>query len=277
MTTASIVTYRHTAHDIQPVLRSLFASPVDHIYIIDHSGNHSRLKESLSEVLSDEQQHSVTYIPHRNNGYGGGHNVALKHAAEEGGKYHLVVNPDVWFDRDVMPYLTDYMEQHPDVGQIMPKVYYPNGKIQKLTKLLPTPSDLIGRLCLPGWLIRKRNSRYELEHSGYTQKLNVPCLSGCFMFMRMEAIKQVGMFDERFFMYAEDFDMTRRIHSKYKTMFLPEKCIYHKFERASRKSPFLFYYHVASTVKYFNKWGWLKDSEREAYNRQVLEEIIDNS
>ena len=273
MTTASIVTYHHTAQEIQPVLRSLFASPVDNIYIIDHSKKDFGLKKCLDDMLNNEQKRSITFIPHHNNGYGGGHNVALKLAEKEGSDYHLVVNPDVWFDRDVIPYLTEYMNSHPDVGHIMPKVFYPNGSIQKLTKLLPTPSDLLGRLCLPERIIRKRNNRYELKHSEYRLSLNVPCLSGCFMFLRMEAIKQVGLFDERFFMYAEDFDMTRRIHSKYKTMFLPEKCIYHKFERASRKSPHLFYCHIASIVKYFNKWGWFKDDDRDSYNRSVLEEI----
>ena len=283
--TASIVTYNHHLLDFEPVLRSLFASPVDVVYVIDHSDSMLELKAELQEfarrVLNGEPElkqkasngFKLIYLPHENNGYGGGHNVALKDAMKLGSKYHLVVNPDVWFGPEVMPKLVRYMEEHEDVGQMMPKVLFPNGQIQRLAKMLPTPFDMFGRLCIPNFIIKRRNTIYELQQSGFTKILNVPYLSGCFMFLRMSAVQDVGLFDEQFFMYAEDIDMTRRIHKKYKTLYYPCTTIYHTFTRGSRKSRRLLRIHVVNIMLYFNKWGWFKDEERNTVNENVMQQI----
>ena len=286
MITASIVTYNHHLLDIEPVLRSLLASPVDVVFIIDHSESMLQLEQELNEYTSRvftgepsvkarvDAGFQLRYIRHKNNGYGGGNNVAMREAKAMGSEYHLVVNPDVWFGPRVIPALKDYMEKHKDVGQMMPKVLYPDGSVQRLAKMLPTPFDLFGRLCLPQRLIDKRNEWYELQHSGYEMTINAPCLSGCFMFFRMSAIDEVGMFDERFFMYGEDFDLSRRMHARYKTMLYHEVPIYHKFSRASRHEMRLFIVHIISMIKYFNKWGWWTDPERDEMNRKADEEIV---
>lgn len=285
MITASIVTYNHHLLDFEPVLRSLFASPVTTIYVIDHSDSMLDLKAELQEfaerVLQGEPElktkaesgFQLVYLPHKNNGYGGGHNVALKAALESGSEYHLVVNPDVWFGPEVIPSLTKYMDEHKDVGQMMPKVMYPNGQIQRLARMLPTPFDLFGRFCLPEILIRRRNKTCELCQSGFTKILNVPFLSGCFMFLRMDAVRESGLFDEQFFLYAEDIDFTRRMNSKYLTLFYPKNTIYHTFTRGSRKSLKLMMVHIISICKYFNKWGWWRDKERSEINQRLMYEI----
>lgn len=285
MFTASIVTYNHHLLDFEGVLRSLFASPVDTIYIVDNSDEMLDLKHELQEyaqrVLEGEPElkHKqekglqVVYIPHKNNGYGGGHNVAFRQAIDAGATYHLVVNPDVWFGPEVMPRLIHMMDKNPDVGMCMPKVMYPNGQIQRLARLLPTPMDLIGRFCLPEFMIRRRNQTCELVQSGFNKVLNVSFLSGCFMFIRLKAIEDCGMFDERYFLYAEDIDLTRRINRQYKTLFYPKVTIYHTFTRQSRKSVRMAMIHILSVCKYFNKWGWWHDEERTRMNRRTLIEI----
>ena len=215
----------------------------------------------------------MIYLPHNNNGYGGGHNVALKQAIKDGSTYHLVVNPDIWFGPRVIPGLIKYMDEHEDVAQMMPKVLYPDGEIQRLAKLLPTPMDMFGRLCLSPSMIAKRNAQFELSDSRYEMTLNVPYLSGCFMFFRLSAVKEIDYFDESFFMYAEDIDITRRLHEKYKTLYYPELPVYHKFSRASHRSMRLFFVHVFNIMKYFNKWGWFNDKQRDEFNRRLLNEI----
>ncbi len=283
--TASIVTYNHHLLEFEPVLRSLFASPVDVIYVIDHSDSMLELKAELQEFArrvlkgepglrqKEEGGFKVIYLPHENHGYGAGHNVGIREAMKLGSRYHLVVNPDVWFGPEVMPKLVKYMEDNPDVGQMMPKVLFPNGQIQRLAKMLPTPADLVGRLCLPHFFIKRRNTLFELQQSGFTKILNVPYLSGCFMFFRVSALEDVGLFDEQFFMYAEDVDMTRRVHQKYKTLYYPCATIYHTFTRGSRKTLRLFRIHVMNMIMYFNKWGWFKDEERDRVNEDVRRQI----
>ena len=285
MISASIVTYNHHLLEFEPVLRSLFASPVNVVYVIDHSDDMMDLKQELQEfaqrVLGGEPElkrkaeggFRLIYIPHENNGYGGGHNVALREAEKLGSVYHLVVNPDVWFGPEVIPALVEYMDAHKEVGQMMPKVMYPNGEIQRLAKMLPTPLDMIGRFCFPRFLIQRRNSIYELRQSGFTRIMNVPYLSGCFMFFRMTAIEEVGMFDEYFFLHAEDIDITRRMHQKYETLYYPKVAIYHAYMRISRKGLKLMLSQIVNVVRYFNKWGWWNDPERKEINESVRAQI----
>ena len=80
------------------------------------------------------------------------------------------------------------------------------------------------------------------------------------------------MFDERFFMYPEDIDITRRMHSKYRTMYWPNVSVVHAHRAASYKSTRMLKIHIVNMVKYFNKWGWFFDSERRKVNREILKE-----
>ncbi|MBR4161862.1 MAG: glycosyltransferase [Bacteroidaceae bacterium] len=281
MITASIVTYNDHLLDIEAILRSIIASPIRKVWIIDHSDKVFTLREELQQYMHRDEElrghiqrgFQIEYLHEDNVGYGRGNNRAIRLAMEEGCQYHLVVNPDVWFSSNVIPTIWKYMEEHPDVGQIMPKVLFLDGSIQPLAKLLPTPTDMFCRMFLPECMFYHRNKRYELAHSGYKSIMNVPCLSGCFMFLRTSTLHEVGLFDERYFMYAEDFDLTRRIHRKFKTLFFPSVAIYHKFSRGSHRSIRLFLAHTFSMVKYFNKFGWFYDSERRAFNKQILKEI----
>ncbi len=281
MITASIVTYNNNLLDLEGILRSLLISPVQKVWVVDHSDTFTGLEGELQEYMRkddeflkhEERGFRLEYIKHANKGYGSGHNVALQKALEEGSHYHLVVNPDVWFGAEVIPTLWRLMEEDETIAQVMPKVLFLNGSVQCLAKLLPTPLDLFGRFFLPGKLIAKRNDRFELKHSGYDKTMNVPYLSGCFMFLRMSALKSEGLFDERFFMYIEDTDLTRRLHVKYKTLFFPSVCIYHRFSRLSYHKWRLLLVHITSVIKYFNKWGWIYDSQRRRFNKRLLSEL----
>lgn len=286
MVTASIVTYNHNLQDIEQALHSLLKSSVSHIYIIDHSDKNSEefltsLKQyGIAQMTKDAEirrrcqsrQLVLSYHKHENVGYGGGHNIAIELAKQAGANYHIVVNPDVWFENDIVAEMKAYMDEHEDVGQMMPRVLFPDGSIQRLCKLLPTPIDMVRRLCLPSFIANKRNERYELRASGYDKIMNVPYLSGCFMFFRLSAISKVGLFDEHFFMYAEDIDMTRRMNEQFKTLYFPNVTIYHRFSRASRHSLKLLFIHIANIFMYFNKYGWFHDSHRKAVNKKTLEE-----
>jgi len=281
MITASIVTYNNNLLDLEGILRSLLISPVQKLWIIDHSDAFDRLEGELQEYKRRDDEYlkhegrgfQLEYIREVNKGYGCGHNVALRKAMDEGSQYHLVVNPDVWFGAEVIPALWRLMEEDESIAQVMPKVLFLNGSVQCLAKLLPTPLDLFCRFFLPGKLISKRNERFELRHSGYDKEMNVPFLSGCFMFFRVSALKSEGIFDERFFMYMEDVDITRRLHTKYKTLFFPSVSIYHRFSRLSYHKWQLSVAHMISVVKYFNKWGWIYDKGRRRFNKKVLKDL----
>ncbi len=248
MINASIVLYNPNRAQVDKIVKTLLAAEnVHQIYLIDNS----------------PMRHSYDYGERvkyrflgRNVGYGAGHNVALRESLEQSVDYHLVVNADIEFEPTILAELVHFMDTHPTVGHVMPKVLYPNGEIQYLCKQLPTPLDLFGRRFLPKKWMEKRNARFEMRETGYNHIMSVPYLSGCFMFLRVEALKTVGLFDERFFMYPEDIDLTRRIHEQYETLFYPNVTIIHNHAQASYKSLRMMWIHIVNICRYFNKWGW---------------------
>ena len=213
--TASVVAYHHSYSEIGKVLDCLLKSPVAKIYVVDNSSNDAlRLLERISG--------RIRYIHSANIGYGGAHNIAMREAVEAGADYHVIVNPDIWFGEGVIEILAAYMDRHPDAGLVAPKTVYPDGETQYLCKLLPTPFDLILRRFLPAGFLKSSRERFELRFTGYDREMNVPFLSGCFMFLRIGTLKETGLFDERYFMYAEDIDFSRRIHRITRTVYCPD-------------------------------------------------------
>lgn len=264
MITASIVAYHTPVDELSHLLQCVCQSSIDILYLIDNSSN-----DSLRELSNSSPK--IVYIFSDNLGFGHGHNIALKKAIEKNAQYHIVINPDIYWEGNVIETLSAYMDIHPDCGLVMPKVLYPNGDLQYLCKLLPTPMNLFGRRFLPfKGILRKMDERFELHFSGYDKEMEVPSLSGCFMFMRVDVIRETGGFDERFFMYAEDLDLCRRIGEVSKTMYYPAVSVYHAYGKGSYKNKKLLKYHICSVTKYFNKWGWFFDKKRRRINKECL-------
>ena len=233
---ASIVLFNTPRAQIEAVLKSVFDSAcVKTLYIIDNSPNDKwRILEKRSE---ENGVTKIRYIHNENLGYGASHNLAMHEAIENVSEYHVVLNPDIRFGSEVLPALVDFMDKNPDASYALPKVVYPNGEIQYLCKLLPTPGDLIFRRFLPKtkWS-EKKNDRYCLKNFGYDKVINPPCLSGCFMFMRLSVLVENNIFfDDRFFMYFEDFDLIRRLHRVSKTLYFPGVQIIHDLFGAYKK------------------------------------------
>ncbi len=262
MFNVSIVLYNHKIEEISPLVLELAKSKeLNHIFLIDNS------PYSQSEF----EQLPVKYIFNgKNLGYGAGHNIAIRETITSNIPYHLVLNPDIELDSSIFTEIINFMQENKDVGHLMPKVLYPNGNIQHLCKLLPTPIDLLTRRFLPKKWTKKTNHKFELRQSGYNKIMEVPYLSGCFMFLRTEALKEVGLFDERFFMYPEDIDLTRRVHQQFKTIYYPLISIKHQNPKASYKDNKLFFIHTVNLIKYFNKWGWFLDKKRKEVNKRIL-------
>ncbi len=267
MITASIVTFHTSRHELYRLIDCVKKSSIDKLYIIDNSSN-----DELRELIKNFSE--IHYIHSLNLGYGSGHNVAIKKSIEDGAEYHIVLNPDIYWEGNVIEKLAVYMDSNPGVGLVMPKIIYPSGETQYLCKLLPNPMDLIGRRFIPHKSYQARHDySYELHWTNYDKIMEVPSLSGCFMFMRCSVLKQTGGFDERYFMYAEDLDLCRRIGEISRTMFYPEVSVVHEYEKGSYKNKKLLKYHIKSVIKYFNKWGWFFDSKRKKRNIECLNQF----
>lgn len=265
----SIVLYNNSPEQLHKAITSVLrAELVQCLYLIDNSP-----EPLYTDGFADKR---ISYqFMNANRGYGAGHNAALKQSIAAGIPYHLVLNPDVYFDPGTLEKLMDYLAQHPEIGNLMPKVLYPDGSLQYLCKLLPTPYDWIGRRFNPlKKMVARRNRLFELQFTGYKHIMEVPYLSGCFMLLNTKAIQDTGFFDEKIFMYGEETDLCRRlIAAGYKTVFFPGATIYHVFEKGSHKSFRLTKIGIESAVYYFNKWGWFFDRQRKAINAQTLSQL----
>ncbi|QEK09173.1 glycosyltransferase family protein [Treponema phagedenis] len=269
MITASIVLYNTDLKELEIAIKSFSPSTSRLLYLIDNSE-----KPLDIELLMVDLQF-ITYIFNgKNIGYGAGHNIGIRKAIEKNSEYHLVMNSDLRFNSSIIDKIANFMHADDQIGMIMPKILDSNGDICYLCKLIPTPFDLFFKRFLPFKQIKEKYLyKFQLMFTNYDKIMNVPYLSGCFMFLNVKALEEVGLFDERFFMYPEDIDLTRRIHSKYKTLYYPKVSIVHFYEGASYKSFKMLWIHITNMIKYFNKWGWFFDKERKAINKKVLDNL----
>lgn len=195
----------------------------------------------------------------RNGGYGFGHNFGLKNSLPA--RYHLVMNPDVVIHKGSLEKMVHYMDTHPDVAMVAPRVLNPDGTMQYLNKRNPAVMDLFIRRFLPASLqeifaVKNRLKHYMMLDTGYDSITEVPFLSGSFMLIRKDLLRTEPLFDDRFFMYFEDADLTRRIGKYGKVIYFPEAVITHHWARfAHTKIKFMLIF-MQSAIRYFNKWGW---------------------
>ena len=261
----SIVLYHNPLEELRKAIESFLNSSKNiKLYLVDNSEDDSLRFQFLSP--------RIEYIYNgKNLGYGAGHNIAIK-KAQGNSLYHIVLNPDIEFDPDILNILFHFMQHNPNVGLVMPKVLYNNGDLQYLCKKLPSPADLFLRRFFPGFLkslLKKQLDEYELRHKDYNAIMEVPNLSGCFMFIRTSVFRHVGLFDEQYFMYLEDTDLCRRINRYYRTVYYPLATITHGYKKDSYKKLKLMRYHLNSSIRYFNKWGWLNDQSRLRKNNGI--------
>ena len=262
MLNISIVTYcPDWQGEVLPLAAELLRVQALHrLYIIDNS----------PELSATDFPEKVLYIHTGENvGYGRAHNIAIRESIYDQVPLHLVMNSDIIVKAEDIDAVCAFMHSQPAVGQLMPRVVNPAGELQHLCKRLPTPLDVFGRRFLPSSWMRKRNARYELHDADYSRPMNVPYLSGCFMLLRTEAVQKARLFDERYFMYPEDIDLTRTIHRDYLTLYYPAITIVHNHKKASYQSWRMLWVHIVNMCRYFNKWGWLFDAERRQFNTET--------
>src|ERR1700761_4653468 len=207
----AIVIYNNEYTMLKGIINSFLATKVDvRLYLVDNSPT-----DKLRDICSDNR---CNYIHNPSNpGFGVAHNIAIKKAIEDGSNYHFIMNPDVHFSDDVIITMVDYINEDPHIGMLMPEVLNWDGSVQNLPKLLPNPLSIILRkLKRPRNLYKKFINKYELRFVKRDVIYNTPILSGCFTLLNLKAVQEIGGYDDAFFMYFEDWDLSRRMTQKYK-------------------------------------------------------------
>ena len=263
MISASLVLYKNDSEQYSRAIRSFLNGCDGILIVVDNSPypldnelfRHNRVRYLHSDI---------------NLGFGVGHNKAVA-AIEELSEFHLILNPDIIFGEEVIPHLVEVMRSNPEIGALMPRVNYPDGSLQRLCKMLPTPVDLIFRRFIPVKSLRNYiNNRYELHDLPQDRLVDVPTISGCFLIVKLRLFRSLGGFDNRYFMYLEDVDLVRRIGPIARVVYDPRVNVIHGYDKGSYHNKKLLGYHMISAFRYFKKWGWLIDSYRKGRNSVVI-------
>lgn len=244
----SIVSY-NSSNVILNLLQDVFEYSTGltfQIYVIDNASKDdtvAQIKQRFPQVQVIENA--------ENRGYGAGNNLVLPLIDS---RYHLVVNPDIVLRDNILKALVDYMDFHPQVSLSTPRVYHTDGTEQFLPKRQPTIRYMFGgRLTKYSKFSRAVRAEYTRSDETFTIPTEIDFCTGCFMFMRTDCFKQLGGFDEDYFMYLEDADLSYRLQRIGKLMFHPQLAVTHQWEKASAKSIRFLLIHMHSLSIYLRK------------------------
>lgn len=173
--------------------------------------------------------------------------------------YIGALNTDLTWQPGTFERLLEWLEANQGVSLAVPQIIDPGNSISKLCKRAPTVLALFSRRFWPQWLKTPRLRQYDrwfcMHDNNYNQVFDVPYLSGCCMLMQARHFQAVGGFDERYFLYLEDADLTRKLSSIGRCVHLPVSSVMHSWGRGNYKSLKLMAVNVMSAWHYFFKWG----------------------
>lgn len=249
----SIVSYNNK-QVIRECLDTLFATLSGKMSVQVYIVNNSQTEKC--DDLERFYPVKVIQLP-KNVGFGKGHNAVLPLIDS---KYHAIVNPDIVFTEEVFEKLIADLEKNPEVGCAAPLMYCSNGNLQDVYRRELTVLDFLARYA-PRYIrsipiINHRRKWHVMADVQKDKPFECDFIQGSFLVIPSALLKKINGFDDRYFMYAEDADLCKRIRQTHKVVCFPDCHIIHKWEKASHRSFKLCRIHCTSLVKYFFKWGW---------------------
>lgn len=246
---AAIVSY-NSSDKIVEAATSLISNTKKYplkLYIVDNCS-----QDNTQSIVENKIKEAVLIKSDKNGGFGYGHNKVLPFLESD---YHIIVNPDIIVKDDVVSKMVDYLEERKDISMAMPNIINTDGTNQYLPKKKPKLKYLFGgRFERFGGVFKKWRREYTMYGEYDKTPVEIDFCSGCFTMIRTDVFKKIGGFDERYFMYFEDADLTRQAKDYGKTMLLPQLSVVHEWERASSKKLKYLIIQIKSMRQYFRKW-----------------------
>lgn len=223
------------------------------VFVVDNAS------QDGSVAMVQEKFPAVKLIVNtQNRGFGAANNQALELAR---GKYIACINPDTIIQEDTFSTLIQFCETHPKVGMVGCKILNPDGTLQlACRRSFPTPWVAFTKISGLSQIFPQSRwfGRYNLTYLDPDATSEVEAISGSFMLFRQEALRQVGLFDETWFMYGEDLDLCYRFRQAgWKIFYVPATKIIHFKGESSKQSDFdtirLFYQAMRLFVGKYHK------------------------
>ncbi|WAK00562.1 glycosyltransferase family 2 protein [Methylobacter sp. YRD-M1] len=225
------------------------ASCVQEVIVVDNAS-----KDGSPEVVAEYFPEVRLIKSEENLGFARANNLAMEHAK---GSIFALVNSDVIVHEGCLEKLAVFLDDHPDIGMVGPRVTGGDGNLQRTCRKMPTFWNTVCRILVldrifPDWQIF---SGFEVPYSSYDKYMEAEVLSGCFCVVRKKTVNEVGGMDERFFFYAEDIDWCKRFRDAgWKLMFVPEATATHFGGGSTANAPFRYSIEILrATLKYWRK------------------------
>ncbi len=210
-----------------------------------------------------------------NIGFGRGMNLAIQHA---NARYLFVFNPDIATFAGTLDALVAYMDAHPDVGMLGPKLLNPDRTLQYSCYRFMKPAVIFYRRIpiLRSLSFAKRAvDAYQMKDWAHDEVMDVDYLLGAAMFTRKEAVDEVGGFDPKFFVYFEDQDWCRRFWlAGWRVVYHPDITLIHYHRRETAEGSFfqqirnpLTRIQMESAIYYYRKYRGAPNPREHARHR----------
>lgn len=201
------------------------------VFVVDNNS-----ADGSCSMVSREFPEMILIINNENRGFSAANNQALKIAS---GRYILLLNPDTIVDENTFKSCISFMDSHPDAGATGVRMINGKGKLLPESKrALPTPRTAFFKMSGLSYLFPRSRffNRYYLGHLDSLETTKADIISGAFMFLRSESVRNTGLLDEEFFMYGEDVDYSYRLQKAgYNNYYFPEVKIIHYKGESTRK------------------------------------------
>lgn len=227
------------------------------LYLVDNAspdGSGQRLTRAAADgtLRTAPGQQVQVLCRTQNGGFGTGHNTVLSLLHS---RVHFILNPDIQLTADTLSDLADWMVQHPGVVMARPALTFPDGQPQRLPLRRCNVRAMVYRQlpCLKFWA--KYNECYLMADRDLTQPTEIEFCTGSFSAVDTRTFKAVGGFDEDYFMYVEDADLTQKVLQKGTVWLAPQFSAIHAWHRAPMRDAGKFKMQLVSMGRYFKKWG----------------------
>lgn len=231
--------------------------PLKYEIIVVDNNSHDGLDRLISEQFL-----RVKFIQAgQNRGYAAGNNLGIKAAS---GKYILILNPDIRILSNAIMGLYNFMEANPNAGLAGPKILNPDNSLQYTCSRFPDWRLPFYRRTSLGATSRGKLwlNRYLMLDWNHEENKKVDWLFGACLIVKKSALENVGLLDEKYFLYMEDLDWCRRFwENKWQVWYVAGACVIHFHQRTSaEKGLWLAFFsktariHLASWLSYFNKF-----------------------
>ncbi|NLE76431.1 MAG: glycosyltransferase family 2 protein [Chloroflexi bacterium] len=194
-------------------------------------------------------------------------NVGFARANNQGlalsqGRYVLLLNSDTVVHAGALETLHRFMEQRPQAGACGPRLLNADGSLQSSCYPVLTPGRELWRLAFLDRLWRR--ATYAQERWNTTVPRQVEVIKGACLLLRKAALDQVGLLDERYFMYSEEMDLCYRLAlAGWEMWWAPQAVVTHVGEASSRQMATAMYVQLyRSKVAFHRKFGGPAQAER---------------